>query len=99
MSSPVGSIPTNELIDPNTVIGSTGTDPMWMTFGKARFTTGWQTFMSGVANVLTAVTSSGTTTERPTKNLYIGRTYFDTTLAKPIWYNGTIWVLATGAAA
>lgn len=96
MSSPVGSLPTNELIDPNTVIGSTGTDPMWMTFGKARFTTGWQTFMSGVANVLTAITSSGKTSERPTKSLYVGRTYFDTDLGFRIDYNGTVWVNSSG---
>ena len=29
----------------------------------------------------------------------IGRTYFDTTIGKPIWWNGTNWVLATGITA
>lgn len=28
---------------------------------------------------------------------YLGQVYFDTTLNKPIWYNGTNWVDATGA--
>lgn len=41
---------------------------------------------------------SGTTANRPTENLWTGRTYFDTTLGKPIWYKGPGWVDATGAA-
>jgi hypothetical protein len=39
----------------------------------------------------------GTTAERPTQGLYAGLRYFDTTLGKPIWYNGSNWVDATGA--
>lgn len=37
----------------------------------------------------------GNTSQRPEKVL--GREYFDTTLNKPIWWNGTNWVDATGA--
>ena len=33
----------------------------------------------------------GTTQNRPTYS-YIGKSYFDTTLNKPIWWNGTKWV-------
>lgn len=43
-----------------------------------------------------ADTQSGTTANRPIYNLIVGTTYFDTTLNKPIWYNGSIWVDATG---
>lgn len=39
---------------------------------------------------------SGSTLERPTSNIMVGKLYFDTTLGKPIWYNGTNWVDATG---
>lgn len=39
----------------------------------------------------------GTTAARPTALIYTGYPYFDTTLGKPIWYNGTGWVDATGA--
>lgn len=40
---------------------------------------------------------SGTTTDRPkTTYLDIGTMYFDATLNKPIWWNGTVWVDATG---
>ena len=39
---------------------------------------------------------SSTTANRPTTNLRKGQIYFDETLGKPIWYNGTNWVDATG---
>ena len=39
----------------------------------------------------------GTTEERPSfDNIRTGFQYFDITLGKPIWYNGTEWVDATG---
>lgn len=41
----------------------------------------------------------GTTSQRPSSQLTTGQFFFDTTLGKPIWWNGTIphWVDATGA--
>jgi hypothetical protein len=42
----------------------------------------------------------GTTGARPTSpaiGLYVGFTYYDTTLGKPIWWNGTVWKDATGS--
>lgn len=60
-------------------------------------TRAWQ---AQVSRFITAMLSSGTTADRPTSFLYVGRTYFDTSLGaagKPIWYNGTNWVDATGA--
>lgn len=39
---------------------------------------------------------SGTTENRPTSLVSVGFQYFDTTLGKPIYYNGTEWVDATG---
>lgn len=39
---------------------------------------------------------SGTTLQRPTFNVYAGQPYFDTTIGKPIWHNGTSWVDAVG---
>ena len=39
--------------------------------------------------------SSGNTANRPA-NVSVGLQYFDTTLGKPIYYNGTNWVDATG---
>ena len=56
----------------------------------------WQTWFQGVYQELRAP-SSGPTTARPTKNLFPGLFYFDSTLGKPIWYSGSAWVDATGA--
>jgi hypothetical protein len=39
---------------------------------------------------------SNNTANRPTTNLYAGFQYYDTTLGKPIWYNGTAWTDSTG---
>lgn len=43
----------------------------------------------------------GTTANRPTTNLYIGRMYYDTTLHYPVWVNSlnpTVWHNGAGAA-
>ena len=37
------------------------------------------------------------TTEERLSGVDVGFQYFDTTLNKPIWWNGTAWVDATGA--
>lgn len=42
-------------------------------------------------------TNSGTTASRPTSP-FTAQSYYDTTLGKPIWYDGANWVDATGAA-
>ena len=52
-----------------------------------------------VGRLCNALTGQGTTANRPTVGLYIGRPYFDTTIGKPIFYTGTAWVLADGTAA
>ena len=40
--------------------------------------------------------TSGTTANRPTIGLLTGLMYFDSTLGKPIWWNGTVWKDAAG---
>jgi hypothetical protein len=40
--------------------------------------------------------ASGNTANRPA-NAVAGMSYLDTTLTKPIWYTGTVWIDATGA--
>jgi len=54
-------------------------------------------WMSGAGRLLNALSSSGTTANRPIKFVFAGRTYFDTTVGHAIWYNGSGWVDATGA--
>ena len=36
-------------------------------------------------------------TSKPTASLEVGQMFFDTTIGKPIWWNGSKWVDATGA--
>lgn len=59
----------------------------------------WLSFFNSVYVILSALTQSGTTEQRPTKLLWIGRMYFDTTLGLPIWYSEPGWVKADGTAA
>jgi hypothetical protein len=42
------------------------------------------------------IPQSGTTADRPTDRLQVGQYYFDTTIGRPIWYNGTDWINAAG---
>lgn len=51
--------------------------------------------------LLFAIQQSGTTASRPTKQMWVGRPYFDTTINKPIWAKTisgvtVTWVDATG---
>jgi len=60
---------------------------------------GWRNFFMAVYTICVALTSSGTTANRPTKLLWTGRFYFDTTLGLPIFYKTSSWVKADGSAA
>jgi hypothetical protein len=42
------------------------------------------------------VPASGATLGRPTERLQIGQYYFDTTIGRPIWWNGANWINAAG---
>lgn len=77
----LGAPPQNEFLDRRSV----GDQEL---LARARPTTGWAVFFSSAYQILSALTLSGTTANRPTKFLYVGRPYFDTSLGargKPIW--------------
>jgi len=64
----------------------------------------WAQWFQQVYGLCFDVQNSGTTAQRPTKFLYPGKFYFDTSLGangKPIWLNknSSGWVLADGTAA
>ena len=42
------------------------------------------------------VPASGTTANRPTENIQVGQYYFDTTIGRPIFWNGTNLINAAG---
>jgi hypothetical protein len=67
--------------------------------GTKPYSQGWTSFFEAVFNLLTAFTQSGTTAQRPTTFLWIGRPYYDTTLGKPVYVNSvgpTVWHDAAG---
>lgn len=59
--------------------------------------TSFKQWLSTIHRIVVSMQQSGTTANRPDKLLWVGRRYFDTTLGKPIWYSGSVWVDATGA--
>jgi hypothetical protein len=60
----------------------------------------WNRRAKDVVNGLSrALQAAGTTAERPTRNLYAGQTWFDTSLSRPIWWTGSGWIKADGSAA
>ena len=61
----------------------------------------WRTWFQYVREVISALTASGTTTERPTTLLWIGRRFYDTSLNKPVYLSSVsgatrVWRDATG---
>lgn len=59
---------------------------------SGRFTRPWTVWLSNLWVQTNSV--SGPTSERPTKDLYVGKKYIDLTLGKPIWLASvrpTVW--------
>ena len=55
------------------------------------------TFSKLIFFITNQTPSSGNTSSRPSEDIDVGQFFFDTDLGKPIWYNGSNWVDATGA--
>lgn len=61
----------------------------------------WLQWFARANRILNAMQQSGTTANRPTSVLWVGRMYFDKTLGRPVWVQSvkpTVWCDATGAA-
>jgi hypothetical protein len=59
----------------------------------------WAQWFARVQRIVSSAQSSGVTADRPVKGLWIGRTYFDSTIGMPIWVlsvNPAVWVNAAG---
>ena len=64
----------------------------------------WIAWFSQLSTLVNSMHLSGTTANRPVKNLYIGQMYFDTTLGRPIWLGSytagvAAWVFSNGTPA
>lgn len=61
----------------------------------------WLGWFNNAQTVLYDMANSGTTAQRPTQQLYVGKPYFDTTLGFAIWLKSggasPVWVNASGA--
>lgn len=65
-------------------------------------TPAWAGWFSAAQILLQDLGASGTTSSRPTTNLYVGKPYFDTTLGVPIFLKtagaSPVWVNGVGTA-
>lgn len=62
-------------------------------------TSEWQTWFSRNHMIVSSLQQAGTTADRPDKQLWIGRMYFDQTLGKPVFVKSvrpTVWVDGAG---
>lgn len=57
-------------------------------------TQGFRPFFLAIFSLLTGLTQSGTTAQRPTSFLWTGRPYWDTTLGMSVYWNGSAWEYA-----
>jgi hypothetical protein len=64
--------------------------------GVARWSQPWANWITRAGQILGAASQSGTTADRPTTDLWIGRPYFDTTLNLPIVWNSG-WIVPSSA--
>ena len=72
----------------------------WGEYELGGLTASWNLWLSDLLKTVNEMQATGTTAQRPNPAPFIGFTYFDTTLGKPIWaVTTTTWVDATGAAA
>lgn len=57
----------------------------------------WQRKAAALINAVARLfQAAGPTADRPTLSLFVNQQYFDTDLGRPIWWNGSAWIDATG---
>ena len=59
--------------------------------------TEWIAWFSQLSTLVNSMHAAGTTADRPTKNLFIGQRYFDTTIGRPIYLQSYTAGVATWA--
>jgi hypothetical protein len=62
---------------------------------KGTITGPWLNVFSRWQNINAAAQQSGTTAQRPTSLLWIGRRFYDTTLGYPVWVHSVAGGVAT----
>lgn len=72
-----------------------------VTDAQSLATPAWRQTFSRWHTIILSVQQSGTTAQRPTVVLWVGRRFFDTTLGKPVYLKTAtprVWVDAAGLA-
>ena len=67
--------------------------------GTGAASTPWQAWFSRIHSIVVTGQQSGTTANRPTIQLWVGRQYYDTTLNKPVYVSAVkpvVWRDAAG---
>ena len=92
----------SEILTAARILSSIASTPAFV--GQQAFVNGVEYRAFGIASTadwvpVASANRSGTTANRPTTQLFVGRQYFDTDLNKPIWRNAANsgWVDAVGA--
>jgi hypothetical protein len=70
-----------------------------------KLTRSWVSWFTQATNILLSLQQTGTTANRPTSGLWVGRMYFDSTLGYPVWVKSVgasppytaVWVNGAGA--
>lgn len=65
--------------------------------GATKVVAVWQNWLQLVQSYMSALTGSGPTSARPTKDLWVGQPFFDTTINVPVYWNGSTWVTSAPA--
>jgi hypothetical protein len=66
---------------------------------SSKATDEWNAWFSRAHMIVSSLQQSGTTADRPTSQLWIGRQYFDTDLGKPVFVKAvrpSVWVDGVG---
>jgi hypothetical protein len=94
----VKNIPLKSTKAPNIPIGPVDYDQRYID----QLTNALRLYFTAIDNFTqaAAIPLSGTTANRPVDSVQIpipvGQFYYDTTLDRPIWWNGTVWKKADG---
>jgi len=64
-------------------------------FGVVKIKAVWQNWLQLVQIFLASLTNSGPTSARPTKDLWVGQPFFDTTINVPVYWDGSAWVTSS----
>ena len=89
----IGNLPRPQIIDHFDEKGR------WVMHPISKLTQSWLAWFSAAQKILQSIGNSGTTSHRPTHNLYVGQQYFDTSLGYPVWVKSIdpiVWVQYDG---